>query len=160
MPPAINLSERCCMHTILACSGLKSNCEVCITFRLTVWRRVFECKRCPTKQAKGTYSRRRSLRRRCQQPWCSFEHSSFLGFLPKIYYSLMIVIASLLTQVQAHMSLVVPGPARNAVDRNTAIYQQYVLSFFPFPRLTAYLSLTTDISSTLESMLIQQRSHA
>ena len=55
----------------------------------------------------------------------------------------MIVIASLLTQVQAHMSLVVPGPARNAVDRNTAIYQQYVLSwqqFFPFPRLTAYLS--------------------
>jgi hypothetical protein len=37
----------------------------------------------------------------------------------------VMVLHTLLLVVQGHMSLVVPGPARNAVDRTLPLYQQY-----------------------------------
>lgn len=42
------------------------------------------------------------------------------------------LLAGMTVLVQTHMSLVVPGPARNAVDRKLPIFQQY--PWYPYVR--------------------------
>ena len=43
-----------------------------------------------------------------------------------------LLFARMTVLVQTHMSLVVPGPARNAVDRKLPIFQQY--PWYPYVR--------------------------
>jgi len=47
------------------------------------------------------------------------------------------LLAGMAVLVQSHMSLVVPGPARNAVDRKLPIFQQY--PWYPFVRKNIYI---------------------